>query len=88
MIKKLPGGQQLVVKCECSAVFTVYLSSLRTNKRRACERCQDLEKKLAQHIAAAKRAILLSGGRLPVEMPQESSKWEYVPAHPLEPLDE
>jgi hypothetical protein len=75
ILKKL-RGQKVLARCECSAVLECFEYSIRTGRRRACQRCTMLEKKMQHEIEAAKAAVLAGGGRLPLEVSTKRWEWE------------
>ena len=75
------SSQHFLVRCQCdSEPFEVWVASLRTGKR-ACKRCQNLEKILEREIAAAKRAAEKNG--LIFHEPSSRPRWEYEPKESL-----
>jgi hypothetical protein len=82
IIRRIKGQGKFVVRCECgSPSFEVYSYSLNSGRRRACEKCQRIEKDLADAIARA-RANAEKNGKIFHE-PGTRPKWEYVPTQEL-----
>jgi hypothetical protein len=75
LIRRLPN-QQFLVQCECgSKPFPCYSCSLRTSRRRACEKCQRIENEMVRQIEAAKKAAEKNG--LIFHEPSSRSKWQF-----------
>lgn len=76
ILRKIEGTAQHIVKCECGApAFAVWDATLRRGERRGCDRREDVERKYAKEIRAAKKAAAQMGRRfepLPVK-----PSWEF-----------